>query len=206
MAMESVRGRGSPVTLLPLFRSQTQALVLTRLLMGPGEESITDLARAVGAYKNAVKHEVDRLEEAGLVASRSVGRSRLVSVSAEEPVRSILMDLVLHTYGPLHVIGQELVDVEGVSAAYIYGSWAARYARQPGPLPGDIDVLVIGAPDRDDLFEATGRAASRLGKDVNAHVVSATAWAKPTGAFLQSVKANALVDIPLDRDGHEDAS
>jgi len=65
-------GRGGPVTMLPLFRSQTQALVLTRLLLGPGEESLTDLAIAVGSDKNAVKHEVDRLEAAGLVFGRPV--------------------------------------------------------------------------------------------------------------------------------------
>jgi len=34
MAADSTRGRGSAVTLLPLFRSQTQALVLARLLLG----------------------------------------------------------------------------------------------------------------------------------------------------------------------------
>jgi hypothetical protein len=67
--------------MLPLFRSQTQALVLTRLLPRPGEESLTDL-----------------------VSSRPAGRLRLVSVSAGEPVRSILLDLVLHTYGPIHVV------------------------------------------------------------------------------------------------------
>lgn len=198
MAAESTRGRGSAVTLLPLFRSQTQALVLTRLLLGPGEESLTDLAGAVGAYKNAVKHEVDRLETAGLVSSRHVGRSRLVSVSAEEPVRSILLDLVLHTYGPLHVIGEELSSVAGITAAFIYGSWAARYAREPGPAPGDIDVLVVGDPDRDDLFEAVGRATTRLGKEVSVHVVTAAAWVKPKGAFLESVQARPRVEIRLD--------
>ena len=150
---QSGRGRGGPVTMLPLFRSQTQALVLTRLLLGPGEESLTELAIAVGSYKNAVKHEVDRLEAAGLVSSRSVGRSRLVSVSAGEPVRSILLDLVLHTYGPIHVVGEELSGVAGIAAAFIYGSWAARYVREPGLPPGDIDVLVVGDPDRDGLFD-----------------------------------------------------
>jgi len=80
---QSGRGRGGPVTMLPLFRSQTQALVLTRLLLGPGEESLTDLAIAVGSYKNAVKHEVDRLEAAGLeAAGRSAGR--VWSLSARE--------------------------------------------------------------------------------------------------------------------------
>ena len=195
---QSARGRGGPVTMLPLFRSQTQALVLTRLLLGQGEESLTDLAIAVGSYKNAVKHEVDRLEAAGLVSSRTVGRSRLVSVSAGEPVRSILLDLVLHTYGPIHVVGEELSGVAGIAAAFIYGSWAARYVREPGPPPGDIDVLVVGNPDRDDLFDAVGRATTRLGKEVNVHVVTAAAWAKPKGAFLSAVKANPLAIVPLD--------
>ncbi len=195
---QSGRGRGGPVTMLPLFRSQTQALVLTRLLLGPGEESLTDLAIAVGSYKNAVKHEVDRLEAAGLVSSRPVGRSRLVSVSAGEPVRSILLDLVLHTYGPIHVVGEELSGVAGIAAAFIYGSWAARYVREPGPPPGDIDVLVVGDPDRDDLFDAVGRATTRLGKEVNVHVVTAAAWAKPKGAFLSELKANPLAIVPLD--------
>ena len=195
---QSARGRGGPVTMLPLFRSQTQALVLTRLLLGPGEESLTELAIAVGSYKNAVKHEVDRLEAAGLVSSRPVGRSRLVSVSAGEPVRSILLDLVLHTYGPIHVVGEELSGVAGIAAAFIYGSWAARYVREPGPPPGDIDVLVVGDPDRDDLFDAVGRATTRLGKEVNVHVVTAAAWAKPKGAFLSAVKANPLAIVPPD--------
>ena len=195
---QSARGRGGPVTMLPLFRSQTQALVLTRLLLGPGEESLTELAIAVGSYKNAVKHEVDRLEAAGLVSSRPVGRSRLVSVSAGEPVRSILLDLVLHTYGPIHVVGEELSGVAGIAAAFIYGSWAARYVREPGLPPGDIDVLVVGDPDRDGLFDAVGRATTRLGKEVNVHVVTAEAWAKPKGAFLSAVKANPLAIVPLD--------
>lgn len=186
------------MTLLPLFRSQTQALVLTRLLLGPGEESLTDLAVAVGAYKNAVKHEVDRLEAAGLVSSRAVGRSRLVSVSAEEPIRSILLDLVLHTYGPVHVVGEELSRLAGITQAFIYGSWAARYAREPGPPPGDIDVLVVGAPDPDDLFDAAGRATARLGKEVNVHVVTAAAWAKPKGAFLAAVRESPLALVPMD--------
>lgn len=203
---QSGRGRGGPVTMLPLFRSQTQALVLTRLLLGPGEESLTDLATAVGAYKNAVKHEVDRLEAAGLVSSRPVGRSRLVSVSAQEPVRSILLDLVLHTYGPVHVVGEELSGVTGITASFIYGSWAARYAREPGPPPGDIDVLVVGDPDRDDLFEAVGRAATRLGTEVNVHVVTAAAWARPKGAFLAAVKANPLAAVPLNSPHPSEAS
>jgi hypothetical protein len=58
-------------------------------------------------------------------------------------------------------------------------------------------VLVVGNPDRDDLFEAVGRATTRLGKEVNVHVVTAAAWAKPKGAFLAAVRESPLVVVPL---------
>jgi hypothetical protein len=33
--------------------------------------------------------------------------------------------------------------------------------------------------------------------EVNVHVVTAAAWATPKGAFLESVKAHPLVEVPL---------
>ena len=51
-------------------------------------------------------------------------------------------------------------SVPGVAEAYVYGSWAARYRGQAGDVPRDVDVLVIGDADEDDLYEAA-RAAER---------------------------------------------
>jgi predicted nucleotidyltransferase len=36
----------------------------------------------------------------------------------------------------------------GIEAAAIFGSWAARAAGEAGPSPVDVDLLVIGRPDR----------------------------------------------------------
>jgi hypothetical protein len=40
---------------------------------------------------------------------------------------------------------EELEGVEGIEKAYLFGSWAARYAGEAGRAPADLDVLVIDA-------------------------------------------------------------
>ena len=38
------------------------------------------------------------------------------------------------------------LGLAGIERAVIYGSWARRYQGEAGPLPQDVDLLVIGAP------------------------------------------------------------
>ncbi len=121
-----------------------------------------------------------------------------------------LTDLLAVTYGPLPVLTDLLVGTAGVSAAFIYGSWAARYRGEPGPVPQDIDVLVVGSADRDDLEEIARAAQDQLGRPVGIRRVSPAAWAAPDprDAFLASVRQRPLVEIPtasIPVAGHEES-
>ncbi len=66
-------------------------------------------------------------------------------------VFGLLAALMAVTFGPAPVLRELLAGVPGVPEAWIYGSWAARYAEQPGPAPKDVDVLIVGAADPDVL-------------------------------------------------------
>jgi predicted nucleotidyltransferase len=55
---------------------------------------------------------------------------------------SALRDLVVIVLGPPQVLGEELAGLGGVSAAAIFGSWAARALGEAGASP--VDLLVIG--------------------------------------------------------------
>lgn len=110
--------------LLPIFRSKLQGDLLGIVLFDTDrEQSLTGLAEMIGGSVAAVQREVDRLEEAGVVASRRVGRTRLVSADRSSPIREPLTELVLRTFGPPQVIAEEFEDLEGVDAAYLFGSW-----------------------------------------------------------------------------------
>jgi hypothetical protein len=115
----------------------------------------------------------------------------------DSPVSRPLTDLLAVTYGPLPVLNDLLADVEGITHAFIYGSWAARYLGEAGPVPGDVDVLAVGTADPDDLDEIAQAAQGRLGRPVEIRRISSAAWAAPDPAdpFLASVRERPLVQL-----------
>lgn len=99
-------------------------------------------------------------------------------------------------FGPPLVIGEEFAQVAGIEAIHIYGSWAARHAGEPGPPPNDIDVLVIGGADRDDLDEAARRAQRRLGREVNVTQRIRKRWQTATDGFTEQVRNSPMTEVP----------
>ncbi|MEE9416534.1 MAG: patatin-like phospholipase family protein [Acidimicrobiales bacterium] len=91
-------------------------------------------------------------EQAGIVKSRRVGNTRLISADTRSPYFDGLSDILVKAFGPPVVIADALMTVSGIEEAYIYGSWAARYSGVAGERPvHDIELLVLGTADRDSL-------------------------------------------------------
>lgn len=181
--------------LLPLLRSRLQAELLMLVLLSPGREwSLTELAdRARGSVSSA-QREMARAEEAGVVSSRRLGNSRLVT-AAESPLTEPLTELLLRSFGPRQVIAEEFAGLAGVDAVYLFGSWAARYVGQRGRAPADIDVLVIGRPDRDEVDEAVQRAGARLAREVNVTIRSSQWWRDGADSFHTEVTRRPIVVV-----------
>jgi predicted nucleotidyltransferase len=137
---------------------------------------------------------VTRAEQAGVVTSRRVGSARLVR-AASSPLTGPLTEPLLRSFGPRQVVAEELADVPGVERVFLFGSWAARYAGQSGRPPADIDVLVVGMPDRDDLDEAAERAGRRLSREVNVTVRSPQWWDDGQDGFHAELTARPLVPV-----------
>lgn len=192
--------RTGPPALLPLLRSHIQGGLLALLYLHPEREySLTDVARRIDATVKSVHVEANRLVMAGLVADRRIGNTRLLRVGDPSPMTRPLTDLLAVTYGPLPVLSDRLTAVPGVSQAYIYGSWAARYRGEGGPVPADVDVLVVGSADLDDLDEVARGASRILGREVNIRRVRTATWQDPdpTDTFLSSIRARPLVELDL---------
>jgi DNA-binding Lrp family transcriptional regulator len=193
--------KASP-SLLPLLRSRMQGELLALVLLHPEREySITELARAFGVSATTVLREVERLVGGGIFEDRRVGRSRLVKARTDTPLYRPLSDVISVTFGPLPLLAEALSGLAGVREAYIYGSWAARYSGEPGPPPGDVDVMVVGSPDPDALFDLAEGVSRRLDREVNVHRIAPESWASSsTDPFLTSVRARPLVPLPLDQE------
>jgi DNA-binding transcriptional ArsR family regulator len=196
---------GAP-SLLPIFRSQHQAELLTAMLLHPDRQyTLTELSTKLKAPVTTLQREVGRLVEAGLLTERRVGRSRLLAANPANRYAGPLTQLVALAFGPIVVVEEEYRGIDGVDAVAIYGSWAARYAGEPGPPPNDLDVLVIGGPDRTLVYEAADRIERRLDLPVGPTVCSRRRWAQANDALIQQVRSSPLAWVLGDPDGLVDA-
>lgn len=187
--------RSDGPALMPVFRSQHQAELLMWLMLHPEQEySVSDLATRLGVPLSTLHREVVRLDEAGLIASRTLGRNRLLRANPSHPAAGALAQLLEITFGPRVVIGEEFA-IPGAEQVVIFGSWAARYAGEAGPPPHDIDVLVVGKVDRADLYDAADRAHARLGIEVNPVVRTTEQWSDPSDALVAQIKASAHTTV-----------
>ncbi|MPY99729.1 MAG: ArsR family transcriptional regulator [Actinophytocola sp.] len=187
--------REGPPPLFPLLRSQLQGDLLARLFLGGEEESVADLATAIGADPGNTAREIARLEKAGVVVSRRVGRTKLVRANKSAAFYRPLLELLTIVLGPAAVLAEQLGECEGIVFADIFGSWAARYHGEPGPEPADIDLLVVGNPDRDELHDATQAASRRLNRPVNPVVISQRRWDTSEEGFIVELRSRPRVAV-----------
>lgn len=185
--------------LLAILRTPLQGELLAWVYLRTWDAgtSISELARLLDHPVPTVHREVTRLVEAGLLEEKVSGRMRFILKPHDnERIVRPLTELLAATYGPLPVLSELLEDVGGVDQAYLYGSWAARYDGEPGPVPNDVDVLVVGdlpAARLDDIAES---AESRLGRRVDIRRVRPSRWRAPEGdVFLTTVQGRPMISL-----------
>ncbi len=191
--------RTSAPSLLPIFRSQQQGELLALLLGDPELElSLTALAIRTGTPHPSVHREIQRAEAAGIVTSRKVGNTRLVRANTGSPYFAGLADVLTRAFGVPDIIARALRGIEGVNEAVLFGSWAARRAGEPGARPvGDLDLLVLGEPDRDALYAALRVAEQRLGRPIEVAIRKAGWLESGTGSFHDTIATRPLVRLAL---------
>lgn len=176
--------------LLPIFRSDLQARLLSILLLEEGDPIPTpELARRTGASAASLHRELRRLADAGLIERDAVGRTKRYWAARGSPLHEPLRDLVTRSLGVEATLRSRLQSLPGVEAAAIFGSWAAG---RVGP-DSDIDLLVVGNVDRDGLLALAREVELLAGREVNV-----TAYRPAEFRRLRGERAGFLATV-LDR-------
>jgi DNA-binding transcriptional ArsR family regulator len=184
--------------LLPLFRSEQQMRLLGVLFAPEAVAlSIGDLAERAGIAQATASREVARLLEHGIVIDQRIGRTRLVSANRSLPWALDLQAMLAKTIGVPAMLAAALAGVDGIDEAWIYGSWAARYAGQPGPPPADIDVVVVGTASLRDVRDACRAIEAHIGTEINPIVVERRRWENLEDGFIANVREAPLAAVPL---------
>jgi predicted nucleotidyltransferase len=188
-------GRTTSPGLLSFFRSEALARVLAAVLLSDESLHLRAIATRSEQPYSVVQREIDRLEEAKIVTSTRFGTARVVRPNPEHPYYEELRSLVMKAYGPRAVIADVLDEVDAVDEAFLYGSWAARYSGERGETHADVDVVVVGNPQRDRIDLAEAEAEDRIGLRVQIAVVSPEEWVSRRSSFVRTVRSRPLVAI-----------
>lgn len=142
---------------------------LTRLLryfaLRPGAKpGLRELQRQLGIGSLSSQRDLARLAALGVIRRTGTGRSVRYELIESSPLWGALLQLVARGTTPEAMLGEALRDVEGVEAAFIFGSIAAGTARPDS----DVDLFVVGdALDSRRFHRAVNEAGMLLGREVN---------------------------------------
>ena len=155
--------------LFPKARSE-----VLRLLLGqPGRElHLRDLARLARLSPAALQKELANLTTSGLIISRRDGNRLYFRANTQHPVYPDLHGLVLKTTGIVSETQQALANVEGITAAFIFGSIAAG----TDTAESDVDVMILGSVGLRKISTALRGLADTSGREINPHSLKAEEW------------------------------
>ena len=145
-------------------RSRVRERILLEFFAKPGTSAhVREMARRVKASAPTAGTELAELARLGVLQTQTVGRSLVYSINERSPLLGEIRALVQKTIGIEGLLAKAFEGLGGVDAAYIFGSYAAGTDRAGS----DVDLLVVGRPNRVALSEKLAPVERTIGRDVN---------------------------------------
>jgi predicted nucleotidyltransferase len=160
-------GSGDPLARV-LASSALAHLILYYVLHPDSAPHFRGLQRATGISSRSLQHELARLQELGMIRRERDGKLVRYPRVADHPRWFVFRDLVREFAEPKTLLRTALVEVPGIDAAFIFGS----FARGDMHAESDIDVFALGdslknLSTRLALTQGTLEAAMLLNREVN---------------------------------------
>jgi predicted nucleotidyltransferase len=129
---------------------------------------VRQLAERIGADSTNVSRELARLEQYGLLVSEREGRQLYYRLNLQNRQVRPLFQLLQQTIGAEPILRKSLAHVSGLSHAWIYGS----FAKGGADANSDLDLLLVGRPDQQQLAAALRRVEESLNRQINYTVLT----------------------------------
>lgn len=146
-----------------LFGSKTRVRLLSTLLLNPdGEFYIRQLSRRIKVNINAVRLELNNLEEIGLLKTTKKGKAKYYTVNKEARIYQDLRSIFLKTEGAVDYVKKGLSDFDGLELAFIFGSytWSRR------KMPKKMEIFLVGEIAEEELYDFLAQAE----RDLSLHI------------------------------------
>lgn len=148
-----------------LITSKTRIKLLLKFFLNPESRSyLRSLATEFSESTNAIRMELNRFEEAGMLESNNEGNRKIFKANNSHPLFGEIRNILLKYVGIDQVIDQVISKLGEVREVYLAGDFAR------GRNSDIIDIVIIGEVDRGYLTKLIEKTEETLNKKVR-HLV-----------------------------------
>ena len=167
-----------------LITSKTRIRLLVRLFLNPAMSSyLRELAEEFGESTNAVRLELNRLTEAGILESETKGKMVLYKAKTSHPLFPDIRSIVSKITGIDQIIEAVIARMGQLEQACLVGDYAA------GRDSGIIDLILVGEVNKTYLFELVEKAEKLINRRIRSLVMNRDEFKK----YIITYKAPAVV-------------
>ena|SRR5579885_1400937 len=143
--------------------------VLTYFFTNPSQRlHLRDIANRLDVDPANLSREMKRLLGEGLFLAETKGRLKIYFLNRSYPLYKEISSIIFKTEGVEGALREAMKDVKGIKSSCLFGSFAAGQSDSQS----DIDLLIVGSPDMEDIGDRIAVLEKRLGRPIQYRVFS----------------------------------
>ena len=154
-----------------LISSKLRIKLLLKFFINPDLKSyLRGLAGEFNVSSNAIRQELDKFEEAGIIKGHRKGNKKLFRVNTSYPLYKEIRNLMLKNVGLEGIITKVIKKLGNIERVYLTGSLARGIE---GP---SIDLYLIGDINRKYLQKSKQKAEKLIEKKLRIAIFESHEW------------------------------
>ena len=153
--------------ILNFSKSKLRKKILQLYFSHPEKEYyLRELERLLNKPVAYIRRELLNLEKSGLFVSEFKGKQRYFYLNKDYSLYEEIKKIVFKTIGVEGSLKDLLKNIKNIELAFIFGS----FAKEEEDTYSDIDLMIIGNPNEDELVSAISKIEVKLNREVNYHI------------------------------------
>ena len=190
-----IRNSYKSMEIFKLTKSKTREKIL-QFFFADAEKKyyLRQLERILDLPVANIRRELLSLKKSGLFKREKMGNQVYYFVNKESPIFEEFKKIVSKTIGVEGLLKKELKKIVKIKLAFIYGS----FAKEKEDSFSDIDLMIIGSPDEDELISKISKLESQFAREINYNIFSVEDFKKGLAkgeVFLKEILKNQKIFI-----------
>ena len=177
--------------------SQITIRVLGYFFMNPDKRHyVNELAELLALDPGNLSRKLKELAAEGVLAAEEQGNQKYYFLNKNYPLLKEVKKVYEVKYGVISLLKNELSGIEGLTKAYVFGSFAKNSLQQES----DIDLLLVGAHSSLEAKRRLLPIQKNIGRQINVVDMSQNEFERAQqekDAFVENIFSGKTIDITI---------